>query len=302
MHLKELDANLIVVLDALLIDASVTKAASRLGRSPSAVSHALANLRYIFNDDLFVRAGQRLTPTARAKELAPSVHIIVSGLESLLRSKEPFNPGSQERSFIFSCPEMADLYFLPKLRALIEDDAPNILLERSHDNSDQIHEKLRKGETDFIISENRTLDEAVDINWHKLTEVPYITLSSVKNKLSDKKLTLKTIQNTPHIISGQSGAQNTELEDVLLKKSIKQEQIHKVSSSLSGILMALDTGILVTVSELHANLLLKHVKASVITLPFKLPMMEVHLGWHRSFERDECHQWLREKIELCLAN
>ena len=135
---------------------------------------------------------------------------------------------------------MADLYFLPKLRALIEDDAPNILLERSHDNSDQIHEKLRKGETDFIISENRTLDEAVDINWHKLTEVPYITLSSVKNKLSDKKLTLKTIQNTPHIISGQSGGQNTELEDVLLKKGIKQELIHKVSSSLSGILMALD--------------------------------------------------------------
>jgi DNA-binding transcriptional LysR family regulator len=302
MHLKELDANLIVVLDALLIDASVTKAASRLGRSPSAVSHALANLRYIFNDDLFVRAGQRLTPTARAKELAPSVHIIVSGLESLLRSKEPFNPGTQERSFTFSCPEMADLYFLPKLRALIEDDAPNMLLESSHDNTDQFHEKLRKGETDFIISENRTLDDAVDINWQKLTEVPYITLSSVKNKLSDKKLTLKTIQNTPHIISGQSGGQNSELEQVLLKKGIKKEQIHKVSSSLSAILMALDTGILVTVSELHANLLLKHVKAAVITLPFKLPMMEVHLGWHRSFERDECHQWLREKIELCLAN
>lgn len=302
MHLKELDANLIVVLDALLIDASVTKAASRLGRSPSAVSHALANLRYIFNDDLFVRAGQRLTPTARAKELAPSVHIIVSGLESLLRSKEPFNPGTQERSFTFSCPEMADLYFLPKLRALIEEDAPNILLERSHDNSDQFHEKLRKGETDFIISENRTLDEAVDINWHKLIEVPYITLSSVKNIVSDKKLTLKTIQNTPHIISGQSGNQNNELEKTLLKKGIKKEQIHKVSSSLSGILMALDTGILVTVSGLHANLLLKHVKAAEITLPFKLPMMEVHLGWHRSFERDECHQWLREKIELCLAN
>ncbi len=302
MHLKELDANLIVVLDALLIDASVTKAASRLGRSPSAVSHALANLRYIFNDDLFVRAGQRLTPTARAKELAPSVHIIVSGLESLLRSKEPFNPGTQERSFTFSCPEMADLYFLPKLRALIEDDAPNMLLESSHDKSDQFHEKLRKGETDFIISENHTLDDAVDINWHKLTEVPYITLSSVKSKLSDQKLTLKSIQSTPHIISGQSGNQNSELEKILLKKGIKKEQIHKVSSSLSGILMALDTGILVTVSELHAKLLLKHVKAAVITLPFKLPMMEVHLGWHRSFERDECHQWLREKIELCLAN
>ena len=95
MYLKELDANLIVVLDALLIDASVTRAAERLGRSPSAVSHALSHLRVIFADELFVRAGQRLVPTARASSLAPAVHVIVSGMESLLRPETPFDPATR---------------------------------------------------------------------------------------------------------------------------------------------------------------------------------------------------------------
>jgi DNA-binding transcriptional LysR family regulator len=80
MHLKEVDANLLVILDALLVDASVTRAAERLGRSASAISHALAKLREIFADELFVRAGQRLVPTAKALELAPTVHVILAGM------------------------------------------------------------------------------------------------------------------------------------------------------------------------------------------------------------------------------
>src|SRR4026208_1823636 len=71
MHLREIDANLLVTLDALLVDASVTRAAERLGRSASAISHALAKLREIFADELFVRAGQRLGPAAKAQGLAP---------------------------------------------------------------------------------------------------------------------------------------------------------------------------------------------------------------------------------------
>ena len=92
MHLKEVDANLLVTLDALLVDASVTRAAERLGRSASAISHALAKLREIFADELFVRAGQRLVPTAKALELAPTVHVILAGMESLLRPSKPFDP------------------------------------------------------------------------------------------------------------------------------------------------------------------------------------------------------------------
>ena len=99
MHLREVDANLLVTLDALLVDASVTRAAERLGRSASAISHALAKLREIFADELFVRAGQRLVPTAKALELAPTVHVILAGMESLLRPSQPFDASLAVRDF-----------------------------------------------------------------------------------------------------------------------------------------------------------------------------------------------------------
>ncbi len=98
MHLREVDANLLVTLDALLVDASVTRAAERLGRSASAISHALAKLREIFADELFVRAGQKLVPTAKALELAPTVHVILAGMESLLRPNKPFDPSRFDRA------------------------------------------------------------------------------------------------------------------------------------------------------------------------------------------------------------
>ena len=126
MYLKELDANLIVVLDALLIDASVTRAAERLGRSPSAVSHALSHLRLIFADDLFVRAGQRLVPTARASSLAPAVHVIVSAMESLLRPETPFDPVTQDRSFKLACSETREVTLLDGLRQRLAQVAPSI--------------------------------------------------------------------------------------------------------------------------------------------------------------------------------
>ena len=294
MHLKELDANLIVVLDALLIDASVTRAAERLGRSPSAVSHALANLRHIFDDELFVRAGQRLAPTARAKDLAPTIHIIVSGLESLLRPTTPFNPGTQQRTFTLSCPEMAELYLLPPLRIKILKDAPNIELVRIGNNSADNFEELRQGRTDFALIEGEQPAEVADINWVTIAEDPYITIASKSFSQKDKKLTLKKFQSYNHIMVQQSGVKPCPLEQQLLKHKLPASQLFKVTSSLTGILLALELGSFVTVPALHAALISNHLSITEVTLPFAMPKMPIHLGWHRSFERDECHQWLRQ--------
>ena len=120
MHLKEVDANLLVTLDALLVDASVTRAAERLGRSASAISHALAKLREIFDDELFVRAGQKLVPTAKALELAPTVHVILAGMESLLRPNKPFDPSLSVRDFAIAAGEASELILVQPLRQRLE--------------------------------------------------------------------------------------------------------------------------------------------------------------------------------------
>src|SRR4029453_8741293 len=116
MHLKEVDANLLVTLDALLVDASVTRAAERLGPGSSAIKHALSQLREILPHKLFVRAGQKLVPTAKAIELAPTVHVILAGMESLLRPSKPFDPSLAMRAFSRAASEAGELMLLHPLR------------------------------------------------------------------------------------------------------------------------------------------------------------------------------------------
>ena len=298
MHLKELDANLVVVLDALLIDASVTKAAERLGRSPSAVSHALANLRHIFDDELFVRAGQRLTPTVKAKELAPTVHIIVSGLESLLRPSTPFDPATQERVFLIACSEMAELYFLPALREDIADHAPEISLERISPDSSQFLESLRQGRIDFALIEGKVTRDVPDVQWDVLKRDAYITLMKQEKEKAKRSISLSALQQKPHVLSQSDQKKLSDLELRFLEHKIPEKNIYKVSSSLMGQLFAFEMDGLVTVPRLHADVMSRHISVAEVQLPFELPLIELHLGWHRSFDRDECHQWLRERIQF----
>ena len=88
MLFRKFDANLLIVLDALLEHNSVTKAAEKLGRSPSAISHSLSNLRYIFNDNLFEREGQKLVPTQKSLNIRNEVRELVGRMEKLVAEAE----------------------------------------------------------------------------------------------------------------------------------------------------------------------------------------------------------------------
>ena len=155
MHLKQVDANLLVILDALLVDASVTRAAERLGRSASAISHALAKLREIFADELFVRAGQRLVPTAKAQELAPTVHVILAGMESLLRPAKPFDPRDADRDFAMTASEVGDLILVQPLRRRLEGLAPLVRVGWMPGQGDETIEALRQGRCHSPSTSNR---------------------------------------------------------------------------------------------------------------------------------------------------
>ena len=151
MHLKEVDANLLVTLDALLVDASVTRAAERLGRSASAISHALAKLREIFADELFVRAGQKLVPTAKALELAPTVHVILAGMESLLRPSKPFDPSLAVRDFAIAASEAGELILVQPLRQRLQQLAPSVRAGWMPSHRDENTDALRHGRCHFVI-------------------------------------------------------------------------------------------------------------------------------------------------------
>ena len=105
IHLWDIDLNLLVVLEVLLQERSVTRAAERLHRTQSAISHALARLREVFGDELLVRDGRQMRPTARAEALAESLPRVLDLLRRTLSKPEAFDARSTTRTFRLAAPD-----------------------------------------------------------------------------------------------------------------------------------------------------------------------------------------------------
>lgn len=296
MHLRELDTNLIVVLDALLIDASVTKAAERLGRSPSAISHALSNMREIFRDPLFVRAGQRLVPTPRAEQLAPTVHVIVSGIESLLRPSAPFDPKTHERNFAIACSETCELGLLTRLRHAIRDAAPNIAITRVPLDGAGVQEDLRLGKCQFVVMQGETSGDAADFIWNRLDDELYVTLAREGHPLAGRDVTKREFREQDHILVAPPIAGPDILRAHLERHGALSKHVITASSAFAAVFMALDSGALATVARSVAETIAARCAFALVKQPFPPLLVANHLGWHRSQDRDECHEWVRERI------
>jgi DNA-binding transcriptional LysR family regulator len=296
MHLRELDTNLIVVLDALLMDASVTKAAKRLGRSPSAISHALSNMREIFGDPLFVRAGQRLVPTSRADELAPTVHAIVSGIESLLRPRALFDPKTHERDFAVACSETCELGVLHRLRGMIRNEAPGITIRRRPLNGAHGLEELRAGRAQFVILHGEPGEEAADFVWRKLYDEPFVTVVRPGHPLAGRKPSKKAFAGTEHILVSPPEGGSDPVREHFEHHGLRIENPVEASSVFVALFLALDSDALVTVPKSVADAVAAHNSFAQVRQPVAPLQVSNYLGWHRSQDRDECHEWLREQF------
>src|SRR6185503_19060624 len=105
IDLRRFDLNLLVVFDILMAERSVTRAADRLGRTQSAVSHSLSRLRDQFADPLLIKGGARMQPTALALDLVEQVRPMLSGIQRVLTPQHVFDPKSSRRVFRLAAPD-----------------------------------------------------------------------------------------------------------------------------------------------------------------------------------------------------
>lgn len=295
MHLKEVDANLLVILDALLVDASVTRAGERLGRSASAISHALARLREIFADELFVRAGQRLVPTAKALELAPTVHVILAGMESLLRPNKPFDPSLEERDFATAASEAGELILVQPLRQRLEARAPGVRLSWTPAQGPESIDALRQGRCHFVIDIEAMELPAPDIRVLKLFDDSLITLARPGHPFAERKPKVAAFAASDHIaVNSLPAIELIDRELAAMKLSCTISS--RVSSVLVGLLLALNTDALLTLPSSLALIIEKQFGLVRVPQPFGPIAFPLRLLWHSSYDRDECHEWVRGEL------
>jgi DNA-binding transcriptional LysR family regulator len=194
-NINAVDLNLLRVFDALMEEGSVTRAGARLGLTQSAVSHSLNRLRTLMEDDLFVRGPRGIRPTARASDIAPSIHAALLQLHGAI-SPRPFNPVTTDRTFTVIAGAYASAVLVPQLAARMSVDAPRAGLVIAEAAPDML-EQLDSHRTDFALS---AVDAAPDrISVETLIEETLVWVVRAEHPLARGRLTLQRLVETPHV-------------------------------------------------------------------------------------------------------
>lgn len=149
-NLRRMDLNLLLTLHVLLEERHVSRAAQRLHKSQPAVSHALAQLRSLFNDPLLVRRGGRFELTSRAVELYQPLVGMLEQLDALM-GEPSFDPAGAQRTFRLAMSDYGAQVLLPGLVGTLRQQAPGVRLQISQASRTSMLEGVNDGELDMAL-------------------------------------------------------------------------------------------------------------------------------------------------------
>ncbi|WP_394560899.1 LysR family transcriptional regulator [Aquipseudomonas alcaligenes] len=151
MNISTFDLNLLRVLDALLRERNVSRAAEHLALSQPAVSNALGRLRDLLDDPLLVRVGRAMQPTPRALELEAPIRAALRQIEESLSEGSRFDPARSRQRFTIALTDYAEMLLMPRLLARLAELAPGIRIDVRHLSPRLPSEALEKGEIDLAL-------------------------------------------------------------------------------------------------------------------------------------------------------
>ena len=298
-NINSVDLNLLIVFNALGIERNTTKAAKRLHLSQPAISHALARLRNMFSDPLFVRASKGLVPTRRALELMEPVTELLSRAETLLRERESFDPAKEKREFRISTTDYFEVVVLPELLRRLKAQAPGIRLILRPTTGDLPKEALESGTLDLAIA--GFYGELPEGYYQQLVFKDDFVCVGRKGHPSFKgELTMKKYGSSQHILISPDGDMKSKSAAYLKKHGYEQEFALGTFSFLSPGWNVLSTDLLLTCPRKLGRAYQRYLPIELRKLPFEMNVISVMQIWQNLHHRDPAHIWLRALIkEVC---
>jgi DNA-binding transcriptional LysR family regulator len=294
MNVQDVDLNLLRVFDAVLHERGVTPAAGRLGLTQPAVSNALARLRKLFGDALFVRTPRGVDPTPFARELAEPVRQALALLESALAHGPGFDPGTATRAFRFYMSDLGQIEFLPPLVERVQREAPGVRLEAVALEIDDIPDALAAGALDVAIGFLPGL--AAPVRRRALFRDPYLCLMRADHEI--RVLTKKNFLNASHALVTYRGGHRV-IEEALDRAGLARRIALRVPHFTVVPMVLERTDLILTLPARVARVFERRGRLKALPPPVTIPPAEVAVHWHDRFEADPGNRWLRSlMIEL----
>ncbi len=293
MNLSQFDLNLLVSLDALLIERNVTRAGQRVGLSQPAMSGTLSRLRDLFKDELLVRVGRQLELTPLAQELAPQLREQLQGIHDLLNARRSFIPSSEARTFSIAASDYVVFLLLQPLVARMAAQAPKIKLQFVRLDSASV-DRLGDDAVDFVILPSYLQGHFPSA---ELFSERWVCVVWNGNPRVGKTLTEAQYLELPHLAFSMPSEGAGSAADVHLGHLGVQRRIAAWTESfiLSPFLVR-GTEMVTLMHERVARALQDAADARIITPPYELPELKEVLLWNPRRTADPPHLWMREQI------
>jgi DNA-binding transcriptional LysR family regulator len=288
------DLNLLVVFDAVMRERSVTRAGNRLGLSQPALSHALARLRHMLKDELFVRTPKGMVPTPRAEQLALPVR---QALDELQHSLEPtqFDPSKATRTFQVAVDNYAAVVLVGPIASRILKTAPGVTLEFRPSGTLNLTDMLDRGEIDSAIGTFAEPGERFSRQPLLQDDFVIVLRKNHPAAIDGKKLSIETFAALSHLeVSSVRDA--TDFVDQALARRKLVRRIGLSAPFLSAVRILLASDMVSIFRRRIAEELVRYRPLVIRPLPHSSPTMETAMIWHRRLDHQPAHRWLRELV------
>lgn len=296
MDISRLDLNLLRVLDVLLDERHVTRAAARLHLTQPAASAALARLRAAFGDPLLVRGGGGLLLSPRAAELAPRVRALMREVEALGARPRAFDAATAQQRFVLATTDYVQSLLTPWLAAL-PTVAPGVDVALVALDIDTVAEKMERGAVDLAVS-NLARTPAGLRSRRVLTD-RFVVIGRRDHPRLRRTLTLPTLCALEHVLVSPRGGSFTGATDEALAG---HGLARRVRLSVQGFLQVADV---VAASDLVAVFperlaRLQAARLRIVPAPLPIPGFTMAAAWHERVHNAPEHRWLRDAVVQAL--
>jgi DNA-binding transcriptional LysR family regulator len=292
MDLRRVDLNLLVVLDALLEEKNVTRAAQRLGMSQPAASRALGRLRALFSDALLVDGPRGYMLSDRAEELQPALRQTLAGIGEMLEAS-PFDPASAKGRVRLLMTDLHAAVLAPGLLSRLAAQAPALDLDILPPGP-ALMETLERDTADAVVG---VIDEApAGIRRRRLFEDRFVTLMRAGHPASSRKLSLERYLALDHIVVSITGTGPAPVDELLSAKGHRRRVRVRVPNFLAAVEIVAGSDLVMTLPASLARTAVGMARFVVVPPPVNPGPFALSLVWHSRHQDAPRHIWLRRLI------
>ncbi|CAO4149909.1 LysR family transcriptional regulator [Methylorubrum extorquens] len=294
VHLSRLDLNLLVALDALLTERSVTRAAGRIGISQSAMSHALARLRTAFSDELLTRGPDGMRPTPRALALIGPVQAALSQIQEITTPPDAFDPATADLTFTLGIPDSTEVLLMPTLIAHLQAVAPGVKLLLHTVDRHRILDDLDTGRVDLgigVFEQGQTHHKRRILN-----KESYLCIFNAELVGVTAPISLDDYVRLPHLLTSLVESAHGVVDDALAK--IGRKRVIALTSPRFSVMpfVVRQAPVIATMHTRLARFFADSMGLTVSPAPITLPDVSISMIWHTSNDAIPSQRWLRETI------